>query len=115
MPFTEMTIEDHQLLNQLRFDRFRKFSNCSLQLCIVRINPENTLAVYCPCPNIIDTLFDDLEDLCHHAGLILGVRSIRLYFCQEEILHAQIVQAEDMNHFLHLSINGDKVYSIRLE
>jgi hypothetical protein len=96
MSLTEMTVDDCNKLKQCRIQRLRQFFGSSLQPCLMRINPDNMLAVHCPDPGIVDALLDDLEDLCNHAWLILGVRSIGLYFCQEEILHTPTVEADDM-------------------
>jgi hypothetical protein len=38
----------------------------------------------------VDELLDELEDLCSHAWLILGVQKISLHFGSEEILHTEI-------------------------
>jgi hypothetical protein len=96
MSLTELTVDDHNKLKNCRIQRLRRFFGPSLQTCLMRINPDNMLAVHCPHPGIVDELLDDLEDLCNHAWLILGVRSIGLYFCQEEILHTQTVEEDDM-------------------
>jgi hypothetical protein len=96
MSLTELTIDDQKKLKQFRIERLRHFFAPSLQPCLMRINPDNMLTVHCPYPGIVDALLDDLEDLCNHAWLILGVQSIGLYFCQEEILHTKTFEADDM-------------------
>jgi hypothetical protein len=93
MSLTEMTADDRNKLKQRRIQRFRHFFVPSLQPCLIRINPDNMLVVHCPHPGIVDELLDDLEDLCNHAWLILGVHSVGLYFCQEEIWHTSTVKA----------------------
>jgi hypothetical protein len=96
MSLTELTTDDQKKLKQFRIERLRHFFAPSLQPCLMRINPDNMLTVHCPHPGIVDELLNDLEDLCSHAWLILGVRSIGLYFCQEEILYTKTVETEDM-------------------
>jgi hypothetical protein len=96
MLFNELTTDDQSQLNRFRIERLRQLFAPSLRSCLMRINPDNMLTVHCPHPGIVDELLEDLEDLCNHAWLILGVRSIGLYFCQEEILHTQTVEVEDI-------------------
>lgn len=94
MLLTDINIDDLNRLKQFRIERFLHFFTSSLPHCLIQIDGGDTLAVYCPHPWIVDELIDDLENLCNHAWLILGVRAITqwrgyaiaLYFCQEEIL-----------------------------
>jgi hypothetical protein len=96
MSLTEITIDDHNQLNRFRIQRLRQLFAHSLQPCLMRVNPDNMLAVHCPDPGIVDELLNEIEDLCNYAWLVLGVRSIGLYFCQEEILHTHTVEVDDM-------------------
>jgi hypothetical protein len=98
MSLTEMNIDDRDQLKYLRIQRLRQLFAHSLQACLMRVNPDNMLAVHCPQPEIVDELLNEMEDLCKYAWLVLGVRSIALYFCQEEILHTRTVEADDMQH-----------------
>ena len=90
---TEMTSHDLNRLKQFRIDRFLKFFAFSLHPSSIQIDADNVLAVYCPHSSIVDQLMDELEDLRSHAWLILGVRKIVFYFCQEEILNADTVSS----------------------
>lgn len=87
MLLTEMTLHDLSQLKQLRTARFLQFFASSLHQSVIQINANNVLAVYCPHLSIVDELMDELEDLRSHAWLILGVRRIIFYFCQEEVLN----------------------------
>jgi hypothetical protein len=91
MSLTEINIDDLNQLKRFRLERLLHFFTTSLPLCLIQVDVSNSkLAVYCPHAKIVDNLLDDFEDLCNHAWLILGVREIALYFCQEEILHINI-------------------------
>jgi hypothetical protein len=91
MLLTEINIDDLDQLKRFRLQRLLHFFTTSLPLCLIQVDvSSNTLAVYCPREEIVDNLLDDLEDLCRYAWLILGVRAIALYFCQEEILRTDI-------------------------
>lgn len=91
MLLTEMTAHDLNRLKQFRIDRFLKFFTFSLPPSAIQIDADDVLAVYCPHSSIVDQLMDELEDLRSHAWLILGVRKIVFYFCQEEILNTDTV------------------------
>jgi hypothetical protein len=93
MSLTEPTTDDYQKLRQLRIERLRHFFAPSLSPCLIQINADDRLAIHCPHPGIVDELLNDLEDLCHHTWSILGVHSIGLYFCQEEIFYTQTVSS----------------------
>ncbi len=86
MLLTQITAEDLIRLEECRIKRLLHFFGSSLPRCLIRLDVTNTLNVYCPDPEIVDELVDDLEDLCNYAWLILGVRTVSLYFCYEEIL-----------------------------
>ena len=86
MLLTEINIDDRNKLMELRVERLLHFFAMSLPRCQIKINSENTLMITCPTSMIVDDLLDDLEDLCNHASLIIGVKKIALYFGQEEIL-----------------------------
>jgi hypothetical protein len=87
MLLTEMTPHDLSQLRQFRTARFMQFFASSLHQSAIQIDSDDVLAVYCPHSAIVDELMDELEDLRSHAWLILGVRKIVFYFCQEEILN----------------------------
>jgi hypothetical protein len=86
MLLTEINIDDRYKLMRLRIERLLKFSTSSLPYCHIQVTTENILTIACSNSIIVDDLLDDLEDLCHHAGLIVGVKKVALYFGQEEIL-----------------------------
>jgi hypothetical protein len=86
MLLTEMNVEDLNTLMQFRIERLFNFFASSLPNCLIQIDAGNLLIVHCPNSVIVDDLLADLEDLCSHAWLILGVHQIALYFRQEEIL-----------------------------
>jgi len=87
MPPVEMTLDDLMLLEQFRIERLCSFFAQSLPKCIVYVDPHDTLTIHCPEPWIVDTLLIELEDLCGHAWLILGVEAIALFFAQEKVFH----------------------------
>jgi hypothetical protein len=86
MFLTEITIDDRNKLMQFRIERLLHFFVASLPNCLIQIDTDNVLSVYCPNSETVDKLLDEMDDLCRNAWLILGVRSICLYFCEEEIL-----------------------------
>jgi hypothetical protein len=87
MFLTEITADDLVRLEQCRMKRLLHFFGPSLPRCLIYLDADSELNIYCPNSEIVDELLDDLEDLCNYAWLILGVRAISLYFCYEEILH----------------------------
>jgi hypothetical protein len=84
MSLTAMNTADLEQLQQFRIQRFLCFFAASLQYCPVRVNADNTLAIYCPDAKFIDELLDELEDLRHYARIILGVQEIILYLAHSE-------------------------------
>ncbi len=86
MVLTEINVDDLNKLMHLRIERLLHFFASSLPSCLIHIDADQTLSVHCPHTEIVDDLLDELEDLCTHAWLILGVSKIALYFGQEEIL-----------------------------
>jgi hypothetical protein len=90
MSLTDINIDDQIKLDKFRCERFLGFFTTSLPYCQIQIDTDTALAIHCTNSEIVDNLIDDFEDLCCHAWLILGVRSIALYFCQEEIVHTNI-------------------------
>jgi hypothetical protein len=90
MSLTEMNNEDRHQLTKFRIERLLLFFTSSLPQCLLQIEAGNILTVYCPNPAVVDELLDDLEDLCSHAWLILGVQTISLHLGLEEIFLADI-------------------------
>jgi hypothetical protein len=90
MLLTEINVDDRHKLMQLRIERLLHFLTFSLPNCLLQIDGDNMLTVYCLQSEIVDDLLDNLEDLCSHARLILGVKTISLYFGLEEILCTDI-------------------------
>jgi hypothetical protein len=86
MLLTEITVDDLHKLMQLRIERLLHFFTSSLPCCQIQITAENILIINCPSSIVVEDLLDDLEDLCNHAWLIVGVKKIALYFGSEEIL-----------------------------
>jgi hypothetical protein len=81
---TRMNIEDIDKMNKLRVDRLIGFFITSLQHCVIQIDTESTLSVYCPHPKIMKELLDELEDLKNHAWIILGARKVMLYYIHDK-------------------------------
>jgi hypothetical protein len=86
----ELTIYDLRLLEQLRLKRLRSSFAQSLSCCLIYLNHQKTLMVYCLELKDLQNLLNDLEDLCGYAELVLGAKVIALYFIEEEIYCAQI-------------------------
>lgn len=81
----QMNIEDIDKLNKFRMERLLSLFDPSLQNCIVHIDTDSTLSVYCPHPGILEELIDELDDLRDHAWFILGAREVMLYTaCEKE-------------------------------
>ncbi len=79
-----MNVEDMGKINKLRVDRLISFFVTSLQHCVIQIDTESTLSVYCPHSGIMKELVDELEDLKTHAWIILGARKIMLYYIHDQ-------------------------------
>jgi hypothetical protein len=105
MSLTEIDADDLNKLTHFRIERLRGFFTSSLQRCLIRIDSSNALILHCPHPSVVDELLNDLEDLHNHAWMILGVRSIAIYFYQEEILRtktfSRICQPSIVNYSAH--------------
>jgi hypothetical protein len=86
MILTDMNINDLSKLQQYRIERLCLFFTSSLLCCQLQINSDNVLLISCLDFGIMSELLDELDDLCNHAWLILGVRAIALCFRQQEIL-----------------------------
>lgn len=90
MLLTEINIDDLKKLERLRIDRLLLFFASSLPQCLLQIDGENMLTIYCLNSETVDELLGDLEDLRSHAWLILGVKKISLHFGLEELLCTDI-------------------------
>jgi hypothetical protein len=90
MLLTELNIDDQHTLMEFRIERLLHFFTSSLPHCLLQIDGNNMLSVYCFHSEIVDDLLDELEDLCSHARLILGVSAISVHFGLEEILSTNI-------------------------
>jgi hypothetical protein len=86
---TELNIDDVNRLSQLRIERLAKFFAASLSYCSMYINANNTLVVNCFDPDIMEDLFDDLDEFCYYACLILGVRALAICLSEEEALEVK--------------------------
>jgi hypothetical protein len=86
MLLTEINVEDLDLLMQFRIERFLCFFTSSLPHCLLQIDADRLLTIYCPHSEVVDDLLEDLDDLCSHARLILGMNRISLCLGLEEIL-----------------------------
>ena len=85
MLLTEINVEDLDLLMQFRIERLLCFFTSSLPSCLLQIDADNMLTIYCPRSEIVDDLLEDLDDLCIHTRLILGMNRISLRLGLEEI------------------------------
>ncbi len=88
MLLTEINVNDLNTLMHFRIERLLNFFASSLPHCLIQIDAGELLAIHCSSSAVVDDLLDELEDLCQHAWLILGVHSIAVYFGEEEILRA---------------------------
>jgi hypothetical protein len=75
-------------LEQQRMERFRSDSLHSLSLCWLHLNHDNTLAVHCAEPWIVDQLLYEMEQLCWDAWVLVGASRLSIYYAQEEIYAA---------------------------
>jgi hypothetical protein len=85
MFIAELTVDDLMLLQQFRIERLRSFFAENLLQCLVYVDRQHRLVIHCPEPLIVDTLLTDLQELCDYAWLIIGVKTIAIFFIQEEI------------------------------
>jgi hypothetical protein len=90
MLLTELNLDDRAKLMEFRIERLLQFFTSSLPHCLLQIDGDNMLTVYCFHLEIVDDLLDELEDLCSHARLIIGVSAISVHFGLEEIVCAKI-------------------------
>lgn len=81
----ELTVDDWMLIEQFQLDRLRSFFAQSLLQCLMYVDRQHRLVIHCPEPLIVDTLLTDLQELCDYAWLIIGVKTIAIFFVQEEI------------------------------
>jgi hypothetical protein len=86
----ELTINDLNLLEQFRLKRLRGLFSQSLSHCLIHVDCRKTLIVRCSKSKVLDSMLNDLEDLCDYATLILGANEIVIYSVQEEIYRAAI-------------------------
>ena len=85
--FLDLNHNDLLTLEQQRMERFRAFSLCSLS-CFLHLNQNNTLAIHCAEPWIVDQLLHDIEQLCWDAWVIVGASCLSIHYAQEEIYTA---------------------------
>jgi hypothetical protein len=85
MFIAELTVDDLMLLEQFRIERLRSFFAENLLQCLIYVDRQHRLVIHCPEPPIVDTLLTDLQELCDYAWLIIGVKTIAIFFVQEEI------------------------------
>jgi hypothetical protein len=90
MLLTEINVDDLKKLERLRIDRLQLFFTSSLPYCLLQLDEDNFLTIYCFHSEIVNDLLDDLEDLYSHIWLILGVKNICLYYGLEEILYTDV-------------------------
>lgn len=88
MLLTEITIDDLQLLEHFRIERLRRLFAESLLPCLLYVDCD-TLIVHCPEAANVDPVLVDLAELSEYAWLILGIKSIALYFMKEEIYRVE--------------------------
>ncbi len=86
--FLDFNHNDLLTLEQQRIDRFRSSSLRSLLLCFLHLNQNNTLAIHCAEPWIVDQLLHDMEQLCWDAWVIVGASRLSIHYAQEEIYTA---------------------------
>ncbi|MBM0741913.1 hypothetical protein JOY44_09795 [Phormidium sp. CLA17] len=85
--FLDFNHDDLLTLEQQRVERFRS-SVPSLSLCFLHLNQNNTLAIHCAEPWIVDQLLYDMEQLCWDAWVITGASRLSIHYAQEEIYAA---------------------------
>jgi hypothetical protein len=85
MFIAELTVDDLMLLEQFRIERLRSFFAENLLQCLIYVDLQHRLVINCPEPLIVDILLTDLQDLCDYVWLIIGVKTIAIFFIQEEI------------------------------
>jgi hypothetical protein len=85
----ELTTNDLLLLEQYRLDRFRSFFADTLPLCFLHLDSNGLLKIHCSEPWIVDELLDGIQPLLWYAWVIVGARSLSIYFAQEEIVQSQ--------------------------
>jgi len=83
--FLELTSDDLFVLEQFRLERFRSFFAHTLKRCSIYLNEDNTLAIHCFEPWIVDQLFSEIDQLRRCVWIVLGVQSLSICFAQQEI------------------------------
>lgn len=93
--FLDLNHNDLLTLEQHRIERFRSTSLNSLSLCFLHLNPNNTLAIHCPEPWMVDQLLYDIEKICWEAWVFVGATRLSIHYAQEEIYIAPTQKLEE--------------------
>ncbi len=96
----DITCTDLSLLEYLRIDRLRGLFAEHLLSCVMYVE-HDTLFAHCLTPTIVDNLLADIDELSEYAWQIVGVKSISLYFCQEEVYRTQHSRTHPAPHEQH--------------
>jgi hypothetical protein len=81
----ELTASDTFRLERLRLQRFRSFFPEPLISCFLHLQQNNTLAIHCAEPWMVDQLLTDMSELRWYAWMIVGAKRLSIYFAQEEV------------------------------
>ncbi|WP_421657124.1 hypothetical protein [Leptothermofonsia sp. ETS-13] len=83
----DLTTNDLLLLEKYRLERLRSFFGNTLNLCFLHLDKNNTLAIHCSEPWVVDQVLNEINHLRWYAWIVVGARrlSIRLsiYFAEE--------------------------------
>jgi hypothetical protein len=82
--------EDQQILLQNRLKRFRKLFLRPLGLCRLQFKRDR-LIIHCTEPWMVDELLLDLDEVTESARVIVGAKTVALYFYGEEVYQASTV------------------------
>ena len=78
MEIAELTFADLEKLNLLRLERFRKLFAQSLLSCLLQVDCDGSLLIYCFHFDVFNNLLMDLADISTCAQMVLGVDSVTL-------------------------------------
>ncbi|MGA7936381.1 MAG: hypothetical protein WCA35_22695 [Kovacikia sp.] len=99
----ELTADDLLILEQHRLERLRSFFGDTLRLCFLYLDRNNTLAIHCSEPWIVDQLLNEINELRWYSWIVVGAQQLSICFAQEEVHQTQTRKAGRKSQHIHTS------------
>jgi hypothetical protein len=99
----ELTADDLLILEQHRLERLRSFFGETLRLCFLHLDRNNTLAIHCSEPWIVDELLSEIDELRWYTWVVVGAQRISIFFAQEEIHKTKTQKSSKKSQRIHSS------------